>query len=203
MQFDWVLIDECQDLNPAEMDTVFTMVGGKIFAVGDVLQSIYGFQGAMGPSVIDLFKHAGCQEASLKNNYRSCPAIVNRLNMWFERDLISTGIKETGLTAVLCRRNDDVFEVSEHLKKRGISHHLRLSAALTGDAREWDVIGKNTLHVSTIHSAKGREFDKVILYNWFPDDYGEEARVYYVAMSRASKEFAEVVNLRSLEDELE
>ncbi len=199
-KFDWVLVDECQDLNPEEMDVVLSMVGDKLFAVGDQYQSIYGFQGAMGPSVMDLFERAGCKKVSLKNNYRSCAGVVDRLNGIYPRGLVSKNVKDTGLTCVLCRRNDDVFEVSDYLKSRGIAHRIRLSALISqGRQREWDVLGKSDVQISTIHSMKGRECDTAIIYAWYPDDYEEEMRTYYVACARASKNVLEVPNLRELE----
>lgn len=199
MQFDWVLIDECQDLNPVELDAALSLAGDRIFAVGDVLQSIYGFQGALGPSVIDRLIDRGCRREYLKNNYRSGERVVAMLNAWFPRDLLPKGPKTLDATAVLCRRNDDVFEVSTFLKSKGVPHRVRLSAAMSqGREREWNVLGPNKLWLMTCHAAKGHEFDNVLLYNWYPDRYEEEERVYYVAMSRASNLFKSVSNLSAL-----
>lgn len=47
--FDNVFVDECQDLNRAQIEMVIKMVkkpNGRIIAVGDPKQSIYGFRGA-------------------------------------------------------------------------------------------------------------------------------------------------------------
>ena len=55
--------------------------------------------------------------------------------------------------------------------------------------------------VFTIYEAKGLEFDKVILFSWFPDiGQEEEVRVYYVSVARASKEFYEVYDLENLKE---
>lgn len=198
-RFDWVLVDEVQDLNPAEMDVVLSMVDNKMFVVGDPYQSVYGFQGAMGPEAIGLLHRCGCEEVSLRNNYRSCPLLVRKLNDWFSRNLVSKGIKDTGLTAVLCRRNDDVFEVSRHLSMKGIPHRIRLAASVSeGRQREWDVLEESNLRLMTIHASKGTEYDRVLLYSWYPDGEAEEDRVYYVAMARASKSFRRVGNLNEL-----
>jgi len=201
-KFSTVLCDEVQDLNEMEMDVVLSLIGDKVFAVGDPYQSIYGFQGAMGPKVIKWLEAMGCEEMPLHNNYRSCGAIVNRLNGIFERGLVSRGIKDTGLTAILCRRNDDVFEVSTFLKKVGIAHRVRLAAGV-GTSREYDVVEESALRLCTVHVSKGHEFDNVVLYDWLPDEEGEEERVYYVAMSRASKKFVEVDSLEELLKEVE
>lgn len=47
--YDWVFIDECQDLNAAQRELFLRCIkknGGRFIAVGDRKQSIYGFSGA-------------------------------------------------------------------------------------------------------------------------------------------------------------
>ena len=200
-RFPWVLLDECQDVNELELDVVLSLVEDKIFVVGDPYQSIYGFQGAMGPKVISLLEGLGCKKFELHSNYRSCEKIVGRLNLMFARDLVSKGIKETGLTSILCRKNDDLFYVSNHLKDVGIAHRVRLSTEY-GANREYDVVGESNLRLMTIHCSKGHEFDNVIVFDWVPNEKGEEERVLYVAVARASKKFIGVENLWELEKEL-
>jgi len=201
-KFGWVLVDEVQDLNEMELDVVLTLIGNKVFAVGDPYQSIYGFQGAMGPKVVRLLGTMGCKEVLLHNNYRSCARIVDKLNRIYSRKLVSKGIKDTGLTAILCRTNDDVFQVSNFLIESGIPHRLRLSMEQS-DSREYDVLGESNLRLNTIHQAKGLEYDRVILFGWKPMELrGEEERIYYVAVARASKEFCEVSSLEELRREL-
>jgi superfamily I DNA/RNA helicase len=202
-QFDWILVDEVQDLNEMELDVVLSLVGDRIFAVGDPYQSIYGFQGALGPRIIKLLEAVGCREVALHSNYRSSPKVVSKLNEIFSRRLVSKGVKDTGLTFILCRTNDDVFYVSSHLRNNLIPHRLRLSAE-GSDIKERDVLGPSNLRVMTIHQSKGLEADRVILFSWSPDlDYswdGEEERLYYVAAARASKEFIEVGTLEELKE---
>lgn len=47
-QYDWVFIDECQDLNAAQRELFLRCIkpNGRFIAVGDRMQSIYGFAGA-------------------------------------------------------------------------------------------------------------------------------------------------------------
>jgi len=195
-KFDWVLLDEVQDLNPEEMDVALSLVGDKVFAVGDPYQSIYGFQGALGPTILHVLKSIGCKPMELHNNYRSCGTIVDKLNKIYDRKLVSRSVKDTGNAAILCRTNDDVFLVSNYLKGQGISHTLRLSVEYA-EVKEKEVLGESNLRVMTIHQSKGLEFDKVVLFGWYPDiDQDEEMRCYYVAVARASKEFHEVFELK-------
>lgn len=201
-RFDWVLLDECQDVNEMELDVVLSLTGDKLFAVGDPYQSIYGFQGAMGPKVIRWLAAMDCDIVELHNSYRGAPHIIDRLNGIFSRGLISKGIKNTGLTCILCRKNEDLFYASRFLEDKGIPHGVRLSKEVS-DNREYNVVGESNLRLMTIHCSKGHEFDKVILFNWKPNEKGEEERVYYVAIARASKEFVEVSSLRKLEGVLQ
>lgn len=57
--YDWVFIDECQDLNAAQRELFLKCIkpnGGRFVAVGDPRQAIYGFCGADVQS-FDLLKH--------------------------------------------------------------------------------------------------------------------------------------------------
>lgn len=201
-RFQNILIDEVQDLNPEELDVALSLIGDKVFAVGDPYQSIYGFQGALGPKVATLLSKMGCKEVELRNNYRSHPSIVDKLNGIYNRYLVSKAVKDTGLTAILCRTNDDVFLVSSFLKAENIAHNLRLSVEHS-ECKEKAILGDSSLWVMTSHQSKGLEFDKVILFSWYPDvDQEEEMRVYYVSIARASKSFIEVFTLEDLRKHL-
>ena len=197
--FDWVLLDEAQDLNEMELDVVLSIVGDKIFAVGDPFQSIYGFQGAMGYGVVEVLQKLGARSVELHNNYRSSPEIVDRLEKIYKRNLVSKNIKSTGWTYILCRTNDDVFYLSNFLKRVNIPHRLRVSVDNADKGRrESDILGESHLRVSTVHCAKGTECSYSILYGWHPQEGGEEKRVYYVAVSRASKTFDETDQLEDI-----
>jgi len=77
--FDTVFVDETQDLNRCQVELVlrFAGRGGRVVAVGDHRQSIYGFAGADTDAVPDLISRLrstsrGCQVAPLSVCYR-CP----------------------------------------------------------------------------------------------------------------------------------
>jgi DNA helicase II / ATP-dependent DNA helicase PcrA len=76
-KFDVVLLDEAQDVNAMQIEIVTRLLapGGRVIAVGDRHQAIYGFRGAMSQSmdhIGDLFK---CQPLPLSVSYR-CPKKV-------------------------------------------------------------------------------------------------------------------------------
>ncbi|MBP5553736.1 MAG: ATP-dependent helicase [Lachnospiraceae bacterium] len=77
-RFSHILIDEFQDINKAQYETVKLMAGDRtrIFAVGDDDQSIYGFRGSE-PSILKRFlEERNAVLMHLNTNYRSSPQIV-------------------------------------------------------------------------------------------------------------------------------
>ena len=193
-KFQWVLVDEVQDLTPEQMEVALSLVkpGGNIFAVGDPYQSIYGYGGAMGSEAIDVLKGSGCQTFELRNNYRSTQGICDKLNTIYSRGTKSVGTNENGITSILCRSNDAVLSASELLKDLKIGHSVRRQGR-----REIGFFGSNGIKISTIHKAKGLEFSNVILHGWQPRrrskwvEIDEEMNVYYVAVSRTVSGYAE------------
>ena len=79
-RFDFVFIDECQDLNRAQRELMLSSVnfrwGGRFLAVGDRQQAINGFCGASCESFNLLAKCAKGNELPLSVNYRCGSEIV-------------------------------------------------------------------------------------------------------------------------------
>jgi len=73
-QFDWVFIDECQDLSASliELATRARDPEGRAIAVGDPFQSIMGFAGADAESFQEVKARLGAEEFPLSVCYR-CP----------------------------------------------------------------------------------------------------------------------------------
>jgi superfamily I DNA/RNA helicase len=75
-RFDWVFVDETQDLNPAQLEIVKRAgEGGRITAVGDRRQAIYGFRGADREAIPRMIKELGATTLPLSVTYR-CPKLV-------------------------------------------------------------------------------------------------------------------------------
>ena len=80
-KFPYIFIDEFQDSNPIQVK-IFKMLGqGKttIGVIGDVAQSIYGFQGA-DFTQFQSFNFPNTKEYVLEENRRSCNEIIDVLN---------------------------------------------------------------------------------------------------------------------------
>lgn len=77
-RFQYILIDEFQDINPVQYEVVKLLAGNhsSIFAVGDDDQAIYGFRGSEPECLRRFEKEYGASRLLLDVNYRSHPQIV-------------------------------------------------------------------------------------------------------------------------------
>ena len=183
-RFDLVLVDEMQDLNSTELRVILSISKGSIFFVGDNNQAIFGYADGEGYQI----PKTSIKKLYLTRNYRSSQSIVNRLNKINPKGLISIN-KEgnpniTG-TAILCRTNNQLDAIAHALKEMDYSFTIKKK----GIEFPGEVIGSenNKLVLCTIHCAKGREWSKVICLDW--GERNLEKNLYYVATSRAAKEF--------------
>ncbi len=78
-RFRHILIDEFQDINPVQYETIRLLAGKDtcLFAVGDDDQSIYGFRGSRPECMKRFEQEYQAQRILLDINYRSLPGIVD------------------------------------------------------------------------------------------------------------------------------
>ncbi len=86
---DYIFIDEYQDINELEDGLIAKLSkGDDLFVVGDVKQSIYGFQHAR-PQLFINKMHTYSEDSAigkrinLKNNFRSCVGVIKGINFIF------------------------------------------------------------------------------------------------------------------------
>jgi len=99
-RFDYILIDECQDINKVQ-ETIFRTIssGSNLFFVGDVKQSIYRFRQAMPELFLrkrrewPVLKESGTFPATiiLGRNYRSRKNIAGAVNYIFRQIMSAEG----------------------------------------------------------------------------------------------------------------
>jgi superfamily I DNA/RNA helicase len=77
-QYDFVFVDEAQDLNHVQRLFISCLLkhDGRMVAVGDTHQAIYGFRGASHNSMDLIKEHYGCRELPLSICYRCDTSIV-------------------------------------------------------------------------------------------------------------------------------
>ena len=88
LQYDFVFVDECQDLSKAQVEVVRKYVkdNGRILAVGDPYQAIYGFAGADCDSFERVKNSFGCKLLKLSDCFR-CPQDVITLTQSLRSDI--------------------------------------------------------------------------------------------------------------------
>lgn len=87
-EYDFVLIDELQDVNKAQAELILSSVkpSGRVLGVGDILQSIYGFSGADTDSIPRIQKMLNAKDLPLSITYR-CPKLVVDMAKKFNPDI--------------------------------------------------------------------------------------------------------------------
>ena len=140
VQYGFVFVDECQDLSRAQLAIVSKYVrpGGRVLAVGDPFQSIYGFAGADADSFENVRKAFDCQPLMLTDCFR-CPQSVISLAQTIRPD-INGFKKEVGVRQflenrfvldslragdlVICRHRRPLLSLAMKLVNREIRIHL-------------------------------------------------------------------------------
>ncbi len=85
-----LVVDEVQDINPVQKVIMDNIIGdtGKLTAVGDHRQSIYGFRGAKVEIIGEMWKeyrtNSQAKVVDLQENFRSTPRIIQLANNWAE-----------------------------------------------------------------------------------------------------------------------
>ena len=127
-RWEYILVDEYQDTNPAQ-DELLRLVaptGDNVFVVGDDYQSIYGFRGADVNNILKFpERYPGATMVHLNVNYRSTPEIVEASNalilgnkMQFKKN-VKSGRESIG------RLPSFVYYDDEHAEADGIARKIK------------------------------------------------------------------------------
>lgn len=81
-RYEYVMVDEYQDTNPAQYQMIKLITGdNNLFVVGDDYQAIYGFRGSDLSIILNFEKdHPTCKIVKLEQNYRSTKTVVHAGN---------------------------------------------------------------------------------------------------------------------------
>ncbi|MGB3971847.1 MAG: ATP-dependent DNA helicase [Limnochordia bacterium] len=108
-----LVVDEVQDINPVQRDIMNDLVGdsGKLTAVGDHRQAIYGFRGAKVEIIGELWNEFNqapdAQVIELKENFRSTPRIIQIANKWSDSITSVGGMKNPHMLHARTERKDE------------------------------------------------------------------------------------------------
>lgn len=131
--FPLTLVDEAQDLSPTNHAMLDKLVKGRLCAVGDPWQSIYGFRGAVQQGMARLREKFSMQERTISISFR-CPSVIVEAVHWrvphFKWDKVGghyETLRELSVdeipegAAILCRNNAPLFKVAFGLLGAGRS----------------------------------------------------------------------------------
>jgi len=103
-QFDFLLVDEAQDLNRAQLELVLACKRpqGRVLFVGDRRQSIYGFSGADTQSIDTIVRRTQAQVLPLSICYR-CPALPIQLAQQIYAHIQPSPTAERGMVEIIAQ----------------------------------------------------------------------------------------------------
>jgi len=136
--FDYVFVDEAQDLTPAQIELTSRALAnnGRALYVGDTRQAIYQFRGADSRAMVNIQLMMTCTELPLSICYRCCKAVVRaaqRIDPTIEWALNAPEGEEVTLSedqfrkqaapgdAVLCRTTAPLIESCLWFIRKGIN----------------------------------------------------------------------------------
>lgn len=168
-QNDWVLVDEAQDTNPIRRVLARRMLKptGRLIAVGDPHQAIYGFTGADADALDLIAREFGCSDLPLTVTYRCPKAVVRHAKQWVSHIEAHESAPEgsvdtipeqafhqltpehlTARDAILCRNTKPLVELAYRLIRRGIPCHVEgrdIGQGLLALAGKWKTNSLSTL----------------------------------------------------------
>lgn len=157
-QNDWVLIDEAQDTNTTRRLMAREMLrdGGRLIAVGDPRQAIYGFTGADANSLDLIAQEFGCITLPLTVTYRCPKSVVRHAQRWVKHIEAAPEAPE-GLVrtmdvdefdklvpeptdAILCRNTKPLIQLALGYLRKRVAAHVEgrdIGASLLSLVRKW------------------------------------------------------------------
>lgn len=178
-QNDYVLVDEAQDTNPTRRALAKRMLkpGGRMIAVGDPRQAIYGFSGADNDALDQIVRDFGCKTMPLTTTYR-CPKSVVAVAREFvdhieahesapQGEVITVDYKDIiehakPGDAILCRYNKYLVGLCFRFIRNGVPARIEgraIGASLVQLVRKWKTVNLGTL-ANRVIAWRDREMKK-------------------------------------------
>ena len=141
-KFDWLFVDEAQDLNKSQIELVLRSISatGRIVVVGDPSQSLYGFRGADTQAISNIVAALHATILPLSISYR-CPLSHVRLASQIVphleasptaiegivKDVTSEGVAELAKDGdlIICRVNAPLVPLAFSLIRKGVKATVR------------------------------------------------------------------------------
>lgn len=178
-KFDWVLVDEAQDTNATRRELALRMLAdnGRLVAVGDRHQAIYGFTGADSKALDLIAEATSASRLPLTTTFRCPKAVVKYAQQWVNHIQAAETAPE-GLVreaqieelhaeakpgdAILCRFNAPLVEHVYKFIAAGIPAKIEgreIGSGLVKLAQRWKVKSLTTL-LDRLNAYAEREIKK-------------------------------------------
>lgn len=159
-QYDNIIVDEAQDINATRREMISRMLkkGGRLIAIGDQKQAIFGFTGADHDS-LDLIKDQfNCKTLPLSVTYRCPKAVVKIAQQWApgytahenapdgvdDSCELADVVKLAGQNdAILCRNTKPLISLAYTLLRAGVACKVegrKIGEGLVTLAQRWKTI---------------------------------------------------------------
>ncbi len=212
-QYDEIIIDEAQDVEEEKYHIINNCTPLVSFSADDN-QMLYPNRGVSEFKLKSLF--SGNNEFALHENFRNTNELVQFVRAMFPTRLISPGKSSGPKPTVICAGNSEekqmqiIIDILNNFNST--THNIAVLLPLQNQVTQWHQILTNkgiqcskfvnndgdigmidNIHVTTFKSAKGLEFDTVILPNFqFYEDNIKNLNVvdendYYVVFTRARR----------------
>lgn len=181
-QYDYVLLDEAQDTNPVRRALVRMILkpGGRLIAVGDKRQAIYGFTGADADALDKIKEEFNSESLPLSVTYRCPKEVVKFAYNWVDESVIQAhesapeGIIDTieladihnhvgPYDAILCRNTKPLVELAYSLLRRQIACKVEgraIGEGLIKIAQKWKTVKNVGQLASKVEDWKEKEITK-------------------------------------------
>lgn len=180
-KFDFVFVDEAQDTNAIQRAILRKILkpGGRIVAVGDPAQAIYGFRGADSDSLGMIASEFNCKSLPLSISYRCPTKVVEYAQQWVshiqaspeapEGEVVDFGTKwkidmmQAG-DLVVCRRSAPIMVLAYSMlrERKPVTIMGRdLGMGLVSTIKKMNAKGIEQL-ISKLEAFKEREVEKAV-----------------------------------------
>jgi DNA helicase-2/ATP-dependent DNA helicase PcrA len=139
-QFPIILVDEYQDLSPANHALLGRLVRGRVIGVGDPNQNIYGFRGAKAGGMSEAISHYSMTTFPLSTSFRCPSAIVNHVK-WHVPSFKAS--KEGGNVSLSSRISHSDIGDGATIICRNNAPILRIALALLSNGRSVTISGSD------------------------------------------------------------
>lgn len=185
-KYDFVLIDEAQDTSTIRRELAAKLVKstGKLIAVGDPFQAIYGFTGADNDALDQIGQQFSAKTLPLSVSFRCPKDVIAHAQQYVNHIEAAATAKEGSVstishevmlqeivakrdpkTAIICRYTKYLVQTCFALLKRGIACQILgkdIAAGLIKLAKKWKRVKTLDALISKLEEFKANQTDKLI-----------------------------------------